>query len=78
VGSDADIVILDHTREETIKADMMFSKCGWTLYEGMKMKGAPVMTFVRGMQVFNEDRTTVKPGHGRFVRMGEGSASFED
>lgn len=78
VGSDADLVILDPTREETINTDMMFSKCGWTLYEGMKMKGAPTMTFVRGTQVFNEDRTTVKPGHGTFLRMGEGSAPFEE
>jgi allantoinase len=78
VGSDADMVIVDPTREATINADMMFSKCGWTLYDGMKMKGAPVMTFVRGTQVFNEDRTTVKPGHGTFLRMGEGSAPFEE
>lgn len=78
VGSDADMVILDPTREETIKSDMMFSKCGWTLYEGMKMKGAPIATFVRGAQVFNEDRTTMKPGHGTFLRMGEGSAPFEE
>jgi dihydroorotase-like cyclic amidohydrolase len=49
---------------------MMFSKCGWTIYEGMTMKGAPVTTFVRGIQVFNEDRMTVKPGHGKFHAMG--------
>jgi len=78
VGSDADMVLVDPTREETMKTDMMFSKCGWTLYEGMTMKGTPVMTFVRGVQVFNEDRTTIKPGHGRFQKMGETGNVAED
>ncbi len=77
IGSDADFVIVDITREERITSDMMFSKCGWTLYEGMEMKGVPTMTFVRGTRVFHEDRTTVKPGHGRFLAMGEGNKPFE-
>ncbi|MCK5240185.1 MAG: dihydroorotase [Candidatus Thorarchaeota archaeon] len=70
VGSDADMVLIDLTKEEKISADMMFSKCGWTIYEGMKMTGVPLMTFVRGQKVFEFDRTTVKPGHGRFQPMG--------
>lgn len=70
VGSDADLVIVDSSKEEKITADMMFSKCGWTLYEGMTMKGAPIRTFVRGVQVFHNDRTTIKPGHGEFQFMG--------
>jgi dihydroorotase-like cyclic amidohydrolase len=71
IGSDADFVLIDPHREETVTSEMMFSKCGWTLYEGMKMKGAPIMTFVRGVKVFEEDRTTIKPGHGRFQPMGQ-------
>ncbi|MFW9932493.1 MAG: dihydroorotase family protein, partial [Candidatus Thorarchaeota archaeon] len=71
IGSDADFVIVDPGREDTINADMMFSKCGWTIYEGMKFTGAPIMTFVRGIKVFEEDRTTIKPGHGRFQPMGQ-------
>jgi len=70
VGSDADMVLIDLTKEEKISTDMMFSKCGWTIYDGMKMKGAPTMTFVRGQKVFEIDRTTIKPGHGRFQGMG--------
>ncbi|MFW9846047.1 MAG: dihydroorotase family protein, partial [Candidatus Thorarchaeota archaeon] len=77
VGADADFVIIDPTREEKLTSEMMFSKCGWTLYEGMTMKGAPVMTFVRGTQVFEEDRILVKPGHGRFQAM-RGITPFED
>ncbi|MHA2140847.1 MAG: dihydroorotase [Candidatus Thorarchaeota archaeon] len=77
VGADADIVIIDPTREEKITSDMMFSKCGWTLYEGMTMKGVPVMTIVRGTPVYEEGRMLVKPGHGRFQAM-KGIAPFED
>ncbi len=71
VGSDADMVLIDLTKKEKISADMIFSKCGWTLYEGMEMTGAPIMTFVRGVKVFEEDRTTIKPGHGQFQKMGD-------
>jgi allantoinase len=70
VGSDADLILVDLSKEEKITADMMFSKCGWTLYEGMTMKGALIRTFVRGVQVFHGDRTTIKPGHGEFQFMG--------
>ncbi|MFO7835668.1 MAG: dihydroorotase family protein [Candidatus Thorarchaeota archaeon] len=70
IGSDADLVIVNPTRKEKIGPDMMFSKCGWTLYEGLEMTGAPEMTFVRGEMVFKEDRTTIKPGHGEFQQMG--------
>lgn len=73
IGSDADFVIIDQTLEEKITADMMFSKCGWTLYEGMTMKGVPVMTFSRGVQVYNNGKITVKPGHGKFQAMGSGN-----
>ena len=78
IGSDADFVIIDHTREEKINADMMFSKCGWTLYEGMKMKGTPISTFVRGVMVFNEGKILAKPGHGQFEPMGSGNVLIED
>ncbi|TXT54826.1 MAG: hypothetical protein BAJATHORv1_50077 [Candidatus Thorarchaeota archaeon] len=70
VGSDADIVIVDQTKEEKITAEMMLSKCDWTLYEGLKMKGVPLMTLVRGVPVYEEGRILVKPGHGIFQPMG--------
>jgi allantoinase len=73
IGSDADFVILDPSREEKITADLMFSKCGWTLYEGMIMRGAPVMTFVRGIQIFGEGKILTKPGQSEFQVMGSGN-----
>jgi len=72
IGSDADFVIIDPDREEKITADMMFSKCEWTLYEGMTMKGSPEMTFVRGTQVFGDGKILAKPGRSEFQAMGSG------
>lgn len=72
IGSDADFVIIDPDREEKITAEMMFSKCEWTLYEGMTMKGSPEMTFVRGTQVFGDGKILTKPGRSEFQAMGSG------
>ena len=78
IGSDADFIIVDSTKEEKITADMMFSKCGWTLYDGLTMIGAPQMTFVRGVQVYGDGKILVKPGHGRFQAMGSGNKPLGD
>ena len=78
IGSDADFVIVDPTKEETITSDMMFSKCEWTLYEGMKMNGVPQKTFVRGVQVYDNGKILAKPGHGKFQAMGSGNRPLGD
>ncbi|TFG33213.1 allantoinase AllB [Candidatus Thorarchaeota archaeon] len=78
IGSDADFVIVDPTKEEKINEDMMFSKCGWTLYDGMTMIGAPQMTFVRGVQVYGDGKILAKPGHGKFQAMGSGNKPLGD
>jgi len=78
IGSDADFVIIDHTKEEKITSDMMFSKCEWTLYDGMTMKGTPQMTFVRGLKVYEDGKILAKPGHGKFQPMGSGNKPLGD
>jgi len=76
IGSDADLVIIDPNREEKITSEMMFSKCEWTLYEGLTMKGVPEMTFVSGEQVYGDGKILIRPGHGRFQSMGSGTKSI--
>lgn len=52
-GYDADITLLD-LNEETVFSDQdALSKCGWTAYDGMCVKGAVKMTIARGQVVFN-------------------------
>ncbi len=51
VGYDADLTIVDPKREETITNKWVASRAGWTPYDGMKVRGWPVGTFVRGKRV---------------------------
>ncbi len=50
VGLDADLVVIDpDKRKMIVRADVQ-SKCGWSPYEGMTLRGWPVITFVRGLR----------------------------
>jgi dihydroorotase len=51
VGYDADLTIVDMGRTETITNGWIQSRCGWTPFDGVKVKGWPVGTFVRGRRV---------------------------
>ena len=53
-GRDADIVLVDPDEEWCIAedGDAVASKCGWTPYAGMKLRGRPKMTIVGGRRVY--------------------------
>lgn len=69
LGSDADIVIIDPKKETVISADMLHYKVGWTPYEGMKLKGYPTLTMVRGEVVASHGEIIGHPGYGAFIPM---------
>jgi len=50
VGYDADLTIVDLKRTETITNGWIRSRCGWTPYDGVKVKGWPVGAIVRGQK----------------------------
>lgn len=52
VGLDADLTVVDMNRERTITRESVRSKCGWSPYEGMRLRGWPVMVFVKGKLVY--------------------------
>lgn len=68
VGSDADIVIVDMEREWTIRAAELHSKSRITPFEGMRTRGRPVQTLVRGRPVMREGEPVGAPGWGRDAR----------
>jgi dihydroorotase len=72
VGYDADLTIVDLKRTQTISNDWIASKCGWTPYDGVKVKGWPVGTFIRGAKVVWDGALQDKPG-GKPVRFLEGA-----
>ncbi len=67
VGSDADLVIVDMTKEETIQNKTTYTKVGWTPYDGQKVKGVPIATIVRGKVVMENGNVIGKPGDGEFI-----------
>jgi dihydroorotase (multifunctional complex type) len=67
-GADADLVIIDMNKEETISNETTYTKVGWTPYHGQKVKGVPIRTILRGKTVMEEGKIVGKPGDGRFVR----------
>ncbi|OQW55011.1 MAG: dihydroorotase [Proteobacteria bacterium SG_bin9] len=66
-GYDADFTIVDLKREETITNKWIASRAGWTPYDGVKVKGWPVGTFVRGQRVMWQGEITT-PSTGEPVR----------
>ena len=53
---DADLTIVDMSKEQIIKNEMMASKCGWTPFHNYKVKGFPVATIVNGVIVMENGK----------------------
>ena len=54
VGHDADLVLVDTNRRETITNAQVRSRCGWTPFDGMQVTGWPVATVLRGHVVMRD------------------------
>lgn len=54
IGYDADLVVMDFMAGRDIRADDMYSKCGWTAYEGMPAV-FPRAVIVRGELVMRDE-----------------------
>jgi len=72
VGYDADLTIVDLGRTETISNAWIQSRCAWTPYDGVTVKGWPVGTFVRGRRVMWQGEIEDKAA-GAPVRFLEGA-----
>lgn len=66
-GSDADIVIFDPNQIYIISQKNQHSKAPYTLYEGRRCKGKPILTMQRGKVVIERDELKAKPGDVRFL-----------
>ena len=66
-GYDADLTVVDLKRSETITNAWTASRAGWTPYDGLKVTGWPVGTFVRGRRVMWQGEL-VTPSTGEPVR----------
>ncbi len=68
VGSDADLVVFDPERKETISAATHHSKCDYNLYESTEIVGGPDVVLLRGNVLVEDGELVASPGVGQFVR----------
>jgi dihydroorotase-like cyclic amidohydrolase len=66
-GADADLVLVDMDRTETLTSARLASRGKVSAYEGMAVKGWPVATLVRGRIVAKDGRVCAEPGWGKPV-----------
>ena len=67
VGADADLAVWDAQRSVTITNSMLHHATDHTPYEGMTVRGWPVMTISRGDIVWNDGDVSSDAGRGRFI-----------
>ncbi len=67
-GAIADVVVFDPEREVRLDAKALHMRVDYSPYEGMVVKGAPVVVIARGEVVVEDGRFVGRPGRGRFIR----------
>jgi len=67
-GNWADLTVVDLNQEYKIDSSKFFSKAKYSPFDGYKVKGKPIKTFVNGQLVFDEGEIVGKPGTAHVVR----------
>jgi len=67
-GSDADIVIIDPDRRQIISHNNMRANVDYSAYEGMSVKGRPVLTISRGEVIARDGEFCGAKGRGKFLK----------
>jgi dihydropyrimidinase len=68
VGSDADLAIVDLDLEKTVTPEIAQSWGDFSVYDGWKLKGWPVMTLVRGKVVMRDGKVVGPKGYGQYIK----------
>jgi len=64
----ADLVIVDLKQEYRVDSSKFFSKAKYSPFDGWRVKGKPLKTFVNGVLVYDEGKIVGKPGTGQILR----------
>ncbi len=69
-GADADVVIVDMRAERVHDHRTLYTKSRGTavMYDGIRMQGLPVATFVRGRAVMRDGRVVGEGGWGQWIK----------
>jgi dihydropyrimidinase len=66
-GADGDVVIWDPARTERVTAEADLSKSDYTVYEGWRVTGWPIMTIRRGEIVYDAGTVVGRAGSGKLL-----------
>ncbi|MBN2467513.1 MAG: amidohydrolase family protein [Deltaproteobacteria bacterium] len=69
VGSDADLVLVDLESEFVVDHSALQSASDWSLYQGRRLRGRPVITIKDGKTVMREGEIVVDKGNGKRLRV---------
>jgi carbamoyl-phosphate synthase / aspartate carbamoyltransferase / dihydroorotase len=61
-------VEVDENAEYEIRASAQFTRCGWTPFEGWKVKGKVKKVTLRGKTAFQDGKILVEKGYGQNIR----------
>jgi dihydroorotase (multifunctional complex type) len=67
IGYDADLTLVDADAEWVIGDLPLQTKCGWSPFEGRRVKGCVKRVFLRGQEVYADGQVLAKPGCGRVI-----------
>jgi dihydropyrimidinase len=70
VGSDADIVIFDPEKEQTLSVETQHMNVDYNTYEGKRIRGVVETVLSRGRVVIENGEYKGKPGDGQFLKRG--------
>jgi dihydropyrimidinase len=70
VGSDADIVVFDPKRTQTLGVKTLHMKVDYNPYEGTVVEGSPSHVISQGNVIVEGDKFVGRAGAGRFVKRG--------
>ncbi|MCK4531262.1 MAG: amidohydrolase family protein, partial [Candidatus Aenigmarchaeota archaeon] len=51
-GNDGDLTVIDMKLRKKVRNDGLFTKCGWSPFDGFELQGWPVITIVNGKVIF--------------------------
>jgi dihydropyrimidinase len=66
-GSDADLVLIDAKVRKTLALEDLHSDSDYSIWEGFKCEGYPVMTILRGNVTMEDGKLTGDSSLGRWV-----------
>ncbi|MGC4122389.1 MAG: dihydropyrimidinase [Myxococcales bacterium] len=67
-GADADVVVWDPERTQSLAASALHMRTDYSPYEGRTVKGAPALVFSRGEAIVEDGRWQGRAGRGRFLK----------